>query len=85
MKNIYPRSKASPNKSRIEVLESSDRKFQKVKKDIKDAMKKLEERQKKSLNNSEKLMEEISEKGSRLRNVLCHSCPQSEFTVKKKG
>ena len=44
MKNIYPRSKASPNKSRIEVLESSDRKFQKVKKDIKDAMKKLEER-----------------------------------------
>ena len=72
------------------ALESREHEGKEDFKGMKDTIKKLEERvnkveSDKSENSSEKMMEEIAERGSRERNVVCHSCPESETTEKQEA
>ena len=83
-------TKAASNEARIDALESREHEGKEDFKGMKDTIKKLEERvnkveSDKSENSSEKMMEEIAERGSRERNVVCHSCPESETTEKQEA
>ena len=83
-------SKAAANEARIEVLEISGEKLKDENSDMRQTIRKLEERVnkvelEKSENSSEKLMEEIAERGSRERNVVCHNCPESDSRDKNEA
>jgi hypothetical protein len=81
-------NKAASNENRIGVLESSEEQLRVENADMKSTIKKLEDRmtkveQEKSDNSGEKMLEEISERGSRERNIVCHNCPESDSTGKE--
>ena len=83
-------SKAASNETRIEVLETSKEQLKEENADMKVTIKKLEERMSKvemdkSDSSGEKLLEEISERGSRERNIVCHNCPESASREKKEA
>ena len=81
-------SKAASNETRIGVLETNGEQLKVENADMKATIKKLEDRMSKvevdkSDSSGDKLLEEISERGSRERNIVCHNCPESQSTEKK--
>ena len=81
-------SKAASNEGRISALETSEEQLKADNADMKNTIKRLEDRvtkveQDKSDNSGEKMLEEISERGSRERNIVCHNCPESALEGKE--
>ena len=78
-------TKASANEKRIEGLESNGEQLKNENTQMKETIKKLETRMTsvekgQGENSGEKVMEEIAERGSRERNLVCYKCPEADTT-----
>ena len=78
-------SKASANEKRIDGLESSGEQLKTENAEMKETIKSLENRlttveKGQGENSGEKVMEEIAERGSRERNLVCYKCPEADTT-----
>ena len=78
-------TKASANEKRIEGLESNEEQLKNENSVMKETIKSLETRltnveKGQGENSGEKVMEEIAERGSRERNLVCYKCPEADTT-----
>jgi hypothetical protein len=65
--------------SEVEKLKTENDSMKKEVEALKGLVGKTQERV--SENSGDKILEEMAERGSRERNVVCHKCPESEFSV----
>ena len=76
---VHIEKRADGLETEVEKLKADNDSMKKEVEALKDLVRKTQE--KVSDNSGDKILEEMAERGFRERNVVCHKCPESDFSM----